>query len=84
MPLFNQYLSQLPLDHCYRLWDAFADIPVATGDGELPADSIEAPFLHFGVGTAREDIWRWFEARNPDFVVGDVLQGHRRETALAE
>ena len=37
------------------LWDKLGDVPV-NDDGEL-----EEPFEHFGEGTDREDVWRWFE-----------------------
>lgn len=56
----------------YTLWDALSN--VATDEG----GNIEAPFLHFACGTFRETIWRWFERKNTDFVVGDVCQGIRR------
>jgi len=56
----------------YALWDRLSGIPVA-GDGRL-----DEPFEQFPRGTDREDIWLWFEAQNPEFVVGEVLQGKRR------
>lgn len=37
------------------LWYKLGDIPVNEG-GEIEED-----FLHFGVGTDREEIWHWFE-----------------------
>lgn len=56
----------------YALWDKLSDVPVDE-QGLLEAD-----FLYFEAGKPREDVWRWFEARNPDFVVGDVMQGKRK------
>lgn len=61
------------LGDLYASWDRFADVPVSE-DG-----AIEAPFLHFRVGVERETIWRWFESKNPQFVVGEVLNGIRHE-----
>lgn len=66
------------LAECYRLWDALADVPVSQGTSQHEADAIEAPFLHFATGTSREDIWHWFEAQNPAFVVGEVMSGLRQ------
>lgn len=71
----------LSLDDYYTIWDELADIPVSNGDGEVEADTIEQPFLHFAVGTHREEIWHWFEDQHPDFIVGDVMQGIRRKGA---
>jgi len=51
------------------LWGVLGDVPVAD-DG-----AIEIPYLHFGAGTPREEIWRWFEAQHPRLIVGDVQQG---------
>lgn len=68
----------LGLPDYYQLWDALGDIPVSESGEEDEADTIEASFLHFSVGTRREVIWRWFEAQHPDFVVGEVMQGIRR------
>lgn len=63
----------------YALWAKFGDIP--TGDTGEEADCLEEPFQHFPVGTHREEVWRWFEAQNPDFIVGDVMQGIRHADA---
>lgn len=81
-------VSTLPLGQLYALWDKLGDIPTVPpagnegddDDSTLPVGaegSIEEPFLHFPVGTHREDIWHWFEAQNPRFIVGDVMQGIR-------
>ncbi len=60
------------LKKLYELWDELSDVPVDdTGH-------IETPFLHFLVGEDREEIWHWFEEQNDDFIVGEVMNGHRR------
>jgi len=61
------------LAELYALWDQLADVPV-TFDGQ---DVLDAPFEQFEAGTPREDVWHWFEAQNPRFVVGAVMQGIR-------
>jgi hypothetical protein len=41
--------------------------------GNITVDSyecIEQQFLHFPIGTFREDIWHWMEEQNEEFVVG--------------
>ena len=69
--------DQLSLDDMFELWSQFGDVPVLEG-GE-----IDEPFLHFQKGTDREDIWRWFEAKNAHFVVGDALAGKRPQVDRA-
>lgn len=69
------------LAELYRLWEKLGDVPTSEGNGEVEADTIEEPFLHFPVGTHREEIWRWFEAQNVGFIVGEVMYGKRRECA---
>lgn len=56
----------------YALWDTLADIAIDA------AECIEQHFHKFTVGTPRADIWHWFEAQDPLFVVGDVQQGIRK------
>lgn len=68
----------LTLADYYFWWDRLAEVPTADSPTEYEDGAIEEPFLHFPAGTHREDIWRWFEAQHPDFVVGDVQQGIRR------
>lgn len=41
------------------LWEQLADVP-ANPDTE----KLEEPYLHFPVGTDKEDIWRWFDKRH--------------------
>lgn len=59
------------LNALFDLWDQLRDIPVDDGG------FLEQPFLHFGVGVHREDVWHWFEEQNPGFIVGDVQQNYR-------
>ena len=61
--------NQKDLLTLHHLWKQLGDIPVGD-DG-----ATEEPFLHFDEGTDREDIWHWFEAQNPDFSVGMVMEG---------
>lgn len=69
--------AQRSLRDLYPLWDALGRVPVV---GEGPeADTLEAKFLHFEPGTHREAVWRWFEEQNPQFIVGEVLEGRRRQ-----
>jgi len=61
------------------LWNKLGDAPTFTeSTDEYDVDSIEVPFLHFSVGTHREDVWRWFEAQNPDFLVTDAMYRKHR------
>lgn len=64
------------LTELYALWKQLGDIPIAF---EEPGASLDADFLHFSKGTLVEDVWHWFEAQNPDFLVGEVLQGICRQ-----
>lgn len=79
VPQASKSLAQL-----YDLWDAFADVPVTDSTAEVGADTLEAQFLHFSAGTHREDVWRWFEAQNPQFLVGEVMQGIRWNPVVAQ
>ena len=47
-----------------QLWDELEDIPM-----DPETEQLEAPFLDFGVGTDREDIWHWFDERHSKGVV---------------
>jgi len=40
---------------CEELWEMLGNTPI----NEF--DEIDTPFLHFEIGTHREDIWHWFE-----------------------
>lgn len=57
------------MNELLELWDKLTDIPT---DG---LDGIEEDFLHFKVGTHREDVWHWFEEQNPDFSVYKIQNG---------
>ena len=37
------------------LWDKLSDIPIDENE------CIEEQFIHFEIGTFREEIWHWFE-----------------------
>jgi len=41
---------------CEELWKELGDVPV-----DEEGIAIEIPFLHFEIGTEREEIWHWFE-----------------------
>lgn len=79
----------MKLSTLYALWEELGDIPT-NWSGEIatarqstrPVLRIDAPFLNFPVGTSCEDIWHWFEAQNPAFVAGEVMQG-RRQASIA-
>ena len=62
-----------------QLWKLLGDIPTFNDEsediGEYEEDTIEEPFLHFPIGTHREDIWHWFEEMNPEFLVGPKMNG---------
>jgi hypothetical protein len=45
-----------------KLWGDLGDIPIDE------AECIELPFLHFPVGTYREDIWHWFDEEHSEGV----------------
>lgn len=47
-----------------RLWKQFADIPM-----NPDTEKMEEPFMDFPAGTAREDIWHWFDERHSKGVV---------------
>lgn len=47
-----------------QLWGEFADVPMNPETEEM-----EEPFLHFPVGTNREEIWHWFDERHSKGVV---------------
>ncbi|MBA9846765.1 hypothetical protein ACUXIL_003405 [Ralstonia pickettii] len=67
------------LSELYRLWDALRDVPV-TEDGR----NLDGAFLHFSKGVETESVWRWFEAQNPNFIVGDVQRGIRHAASNQE
>lgn len=47
-----------------KLWDDFSMVPM-----DLETEEMEGSFLHFPVGTPREDIWHWFDGRYSKGVV---------------
>ena len=68
-----------PLVQLYALWDVLGNTSFSS-DGQTTV----APFLQFPPGTERETIWRWFESQNPAFLVGEVIQGIRRQAVTHE
>lgn len=64
------------LQELYQLWDSLGDVPTDEDD------AIEVKFLDFEKGTHREDIWRWFESQNSNFVTGEIQSGKRRTDEL--
>lgn len=64
----------LDLPDLLRLWDAFGNTPIDEND------RLDEPFLHFERGVAREDVWRWFEAKGEgNFLIGHALEGRYRD-----
>lgn len=45
-------------DELDELWRQFGDVPM-----NPYTERIESPFLEWKAGTAREEIWRWFDQR---------------------
>jgi hypothetical protein len=75
--------AKTPLAKLYELWAKLGDIP--TGFDGDDVDCLDEPFLHFAVGTPREDVWHWFEAQHPGFIVGEVMQGlHKADVVESE
>lgn len=56
------------LKEAKRLWAELEDVPF---NGET--ECLEAPFLHFPVGTYKEDIWHWFEEEFHVSVAQDLM-----------
>ncbi len=64
------------LSELYRLWDALGNVPtVEDEDGLVMLD--EGLGTTFLPGTPVQDVWDWFEAKNPRFMVGEVMEGVR-------
>lgn len=68
--------NERPLGELYQLWDRLRNVPVNEKGFS------EEAFEHFPSGTHYEQIYRWFEAQNPRFIVGEAMQGirHSEET----
>ena len=47
-----------------KLWEQFADIPL-----DPKTECIDTPFLGWGKGISREEIWHWFDQRHSKGVV---------------
>ncbi|WP_415912381.1 hypothetical protein [Neptuniibacter sp. QD37_11] len=67
--VIDEHQVTLPRDLTYvkQLWAQLGDIPVT------PDEDIEEPFLHFEVGTGREEIWDWFENQFDISVPEDLM-----------
>ena len=60
-----------------ELWDQFEDIPM-----NQETECIEAPFLGWGVGIGRDEIWHWFDQRHSKGVA--YLLYHGQEDYVPE
>jgi hypothetical protein len=64
------------LKDLYALWKRLGDTPV---DSE---GNLDEPFQHFDKGTSCETVWHWFEEQHPDFIVGEVMSGIRKDETI--
>lgn len=68
--LAGEYLEHAQWRYTMRdlcaLWNDLRDVPVND------EDELDEPFMFFPEGVHREDVWRWFEAVNPKFIVGEA------------
>lgn len=75
----ERLLGHQPIGFLKEAWKELGNVEmgwVAPDDEACYSDEeIAEPFLHFSPGTHREDIWRWMEEQNPEFRVGEVMQG---------
>jgi hypothetical protein len=66
-----------------EMWAQFADIPM-----DPETECIEAPFMGWGPGIHREEIWHWFDKRHSKGVAyllyGDCTPGSKENSCLAE
>lgn len=70
----TQTIAKKEMIELLLLWDRLGDVPtVFDMEDGVETNSLEEAFLHFPAGTHREEVWHWFEAQNPDFVVGEVM-----------
>lgn len=42
-----------------ELWDKFGDLPM-----NCETECMEEHFMHFPIGTPREEIWHWFDEKH--------------------
>jgi len=54
-------------DKAKQLWEDFGAIPINENE------EIEQKFLHFEVGTPREEVWHWFEDEFDLSVAEDLM-----------
>jgi hypothetical protein len=66
-----------PLETLYALWDKLGDI--TTVDNADSEQVLETRFLKFPALTTRETVWHWFESQDPEFLVGEVMEGKRHQ-----
>lgn len=66
------------LNELYALWKQLSDVPVFEQQ-KTHSLLLDGTFLHFAPGTPVEDVWHWFEAQNPHFIVGEVQSGRFRD-----
>jgi len=72
----DKAIQRMRLTRARELWAELGDIPV-NGDN----DTLEAPFLHFAIGTPRETVWHWFEDTFECSVAKDLMftgNSHKR------
>lgn len=60
-------LHSIRLIEAGQRWDALSNIPVNEDD------ELEEPFLHFGIGTDRYDVWRYIETEYNCSVAKDLM-----------
>lgn len=71
-------LDDIKFKTAQYLWTEFGDTPV-DDDG-----NIEEPFLNFGKGTDREDIWDWFEHEFDVSVAKDLMYNSSKIRSLGD
>lgn len=59
-----------------QLWAKLEDIPM-----NPETERMEAQFLHFPVGTEREDIWYWFDERYSKGVASLLYGGNKSQVS---
>jgi hypothetical protein len=73
----------MELKTLYTLWRELVCVPTEGVNQPMQpkaaGDVIKEEFLGFPAGTPVEDVWRWFERQNPNFVLGEVMEGKFRD-----
>lgn len=52
-------MDTIPDPEIEELWRQFEDVPM-----NPITEEIEEDFLHFPIGTSREEIWHWFDEQH--------------------